>query len=61
MDKSVTIVNKKDQEKLDKKFWLSASIEERFNAFKIIMQNYISLTYGSDPGFQRVITIIKRK
>lgn len=50
-----------DQEKLDKEYWLNATIEQRFEAFNIILQNYIALTYGTDPGFQRTIEIVKRK
>lgn len=61
MDKIISIVKKSEQEKLDKEFWQDSTIEERFEAFKIIMQNYIVITYGTDPGFQRIIRIVKRK
>ena len=61
MDKIISIVKKSDQEKLDKEYWHKESIEKRFEAFNIILQNYIALTYGADPGFQRVIRITKQK
>jgi len=61
MEKIISTVKKTEQEELDKAFWEKASIEERFQAFKIILQNYIALTYGADPGFQRVIRIVKQE
>ncbi|MBK9331925.1 MAG: toxin secretion, membrane fusion protein [Ignavibacteria bacterium] len=61
MDKVITIIKKSEQEKADKEYWQNASVEERFKAFNIILQNYIALTYGTDPGFQRVINIVKRE
>lgn len=61
MEKIITIVKKNEQDKLDKEYWLNSTIEKRFEAFTIILQNYIALTYGTDPGFQRVIAIVKRE
>lgn len=61
MEKIISIVKKDEQEKLDIEFWQHSSIEKRFEAFNIIMQNYIAIAYGTDPGFQRVIRIVKQK
>lgn len=61
MEKVIKIIKKSDQEKADKEYWQNASIEERFEAFNIILKNYIALTYGADPGFQRVIRVVKRE
>ncbi len=61
MEKNISIVKKDKQEKLDIEFWQDSSIEKRFEAFNIIMQNYIAIAYGTDPGFQRVIRIVKQK
>ncbi len=61
MEKIITIAKKNEQEKLDKEFWHNETIEKRFEAFNIIMQNYIAITYGTDPGFQRIIRIVKQK
>lgn len=38
-----------------------ASIEERFKAFKLIFDNYTAISYGIDPGFQRVLSIVKQE
>lgn len=61
MDKTITIISKVDQERADKEYWKNTTIEKRIEAFNIIMQNYITLTYGSNTGFQRVIRIVKQK
>lgn len=61
MEKVISIVKKSEQEELDKRYWLEATIEERFEAFNVILKNYIALKYGTEPGFQRVIRVVKQE
>ena len=50
-----------EQEKNDKKYWLSQTPEIRYQAAKIIRDRYIKLKYGSEPRLQRVHRVTKRK
>ncbi|MBL8008122.1 MAG: hypothetical protein JNJ56_11370 [Ignavibacteria bacterium] len=61
MEKIISIVKKSEQENIDREYWNNATIEERFMEFKIIFNNYIALCYGTDPGFQRVLRIVKQE
>jgi hypothetical protein len=42
-------------------YWQSQSYSVRLAALENIRREYISWKYGSEPGFQRVITIVKRQ
>ena len=41
-------------------YWQSRPYAERLAALEQIRREYISWKYGSDPGFQRVYTVVKR-
>ena len=41
-------------------YWQSQSYAARLAALEAIRREYIAWKYDSDPGFQRVYTIIKR-
>ncbi len=41
-------------------YWQSRPYAERLVALEQIRREYISWKYGSDPGFQRVYTVVKR-
>ena len=56
---AVTKVKLKDA-KTDFQYWQSQPYEVRLAALENIRQEYIRWKYGSDPGFQRVCTIVKR-
>ena len=61
MEKIISIVKKSEQGNIDKEYWNNSTIEERFKAFKIIFNNYIAICYEADPGFQRVLRIVKQE
>jgi len=42
-------------------YWQSRPYQERLEALEKIRQEYNSWKYGTEQGFQRVYTIIKRK
>lgn len=54
--KKVKIIDAKN----DFEFWQNQPYEVRLAALENIRQEYIRWKYGSDPGFQRVCTIIKK-
>ncbi len=41
-------------------FWQTQSYEQRLAALEQIRQEYIVWKYGTDPGFQRVLSVVKR-
>jgi pyridoxine/pyridoxamine 5'-phosphate oxidase len=41
-------------------YWQSRPYSERLAALEQIRSEYIRWKYGTDPGFQRVYTIVKR-
>lgn len=45
----------------DRHYWLSRPPEERLAALEQIRQEYHAWKYGTEPGFQRVLTITKRQ
>ena len=45
----------------DLDFWLSQSPQARLAALEEIRREYHAWKYGTEPGFQRVLTIVKRK
>lgn len=61
MDKSVIKKVKKSERQSDFSYWQSQPAEKRLEALELIRQEYHSWKYGHQPGFQRVLTIVKRK
>jgi hypothetical protein len=45
----------------DFSFWQTQPYELRLATLEQIRREYIAWKYGSEPGFQRVYTIFKRK
>ena len=58
-----TIINwvRKYDQRSDFLFWQTQGYEKRLATLETIRQEYISWKYAYKPGFQRVITIVKRK
>ena len=58
-----TVINriKKSENKSDFLFWQSQSFEKRLETLEIIRQEYTSWKYAAKPGFQRILTVVKRK
>ena len=48
------------QQKSDFAYWQSQPYQARLAALEQIRQEYHRLMYGAEPGFQRVLSIIKR-
>lgn len=44
----------------DREYWLSQSPAARLAALEQIRREYHAWKYGTEPGFQRVLTIVKR-
>ena len=42
-------------------YWRSLTPQERLSNLEKIRKEVIKAKYGTDPGFQRVVTIVKRK
>jgi hypothetical protein len=61
MDKSKVKIVKKGQEEDDIVFWLERLPQERILALETIRQEYNQWKYGSQRGFQRVYTVVKRQ
>lgn len=59
MDK---IINRQKlhQQKSDRKFWLSQSVEERLSAIELYRKQYYGADYESLNRLQRVYKIIKK-
>ena len=49
-----------DEAQSDFAFWQTQSYEQRLAALEQIRQEYIAWKYGTDPGFQRVLSVVKR-
>lgn len=49
------------EQQSDREYWLSRPPAERLAALEKIRCEYHAWKYGTRPGFQRVLTIIKRK
>jgi hypothetical protein len=45
----------------DVNYWLTQPYEERLEALEQLRQEYIGWKYGAQPGFQRVLSIIKQQ
>lgn len=45
----------------DLEYWLSQPPAARLAALEEIRREYHAWKYGTEPGFQRVLTIVKRK
>ncbi len=52
---------KLDEAQSDFAFWQTQSYEQRLAALEQIRQEYIAWKYDADPGFQSVLSIVKRK
>ena len=50
-----------DEQKSDFAYWQSQPYEARLATLEQIRQEYHRWKYGTEPGFQRVYTIVKRK
>lgn len=42
-------------------YWQSRPIEERLQALAEIRRQYHEWKYGAEPGFERVLTVIKKE
>ena len=51
---------KVDQQGTDFAYWQTQSYQARSAALEQIRQEYHGWEYGTQPGFQRVYTIVKR-
>ena len=51
---------KREEAQSDFAFWQTQSYEQRLAALEQIRQDYIVWKYGIDPGFQRVLSVVKR-
>lgn len=49
------------QQQSDREYWLSRPPTERLAALEEIRREYHAWKYGTEPGFQRVLTIVKRQ
>lgn len=52
---------KLDEQTSDFAFWQTQSFAARLSALEDIRRAYIAWKYDSDPGFQRVFKLVKRK
>ena len=59
MEKVIKII-KKGTEDPNILYWASRSPQERLDHLEKIRKEVIKAKYGSDPGFQRVVNVIKR-
>ncbi|WP_235298554.1 hypothetical protein [Portibacter marinus] len=59
MEQRVTII-KKDSDDPNIAYWASQTPQERLSFLETIRKEVIKSKYGIDPGFQRVVNIIKR-
>lgn len=50
-----------DEQPSDFAYWQTQSYTARISALEDIRRAYIAWKYDSDPGFQRVFTIVKRQ
>ncbi len=50
-----------DAQKGDFAFWQTQSHQARIDALEAIRREYNSWKYGTDPGFQIVYRVVKRK
>ncbi len=53
--------NFEEADKADKLMYKNMTMDERFQVYLQLRDTYIKLTYGTDPGFQRVYSTFKRK
>ncbi len=60
IDKTVITKVKIDENKSDFEFWQSQPFEYRLEILENIREEYNRWKYGSQQGFQRVYSIIKR-
>lgn len=60
MKKQLKIVKKGDDDS-DLEYWFSPSGEERIANLERIRAEVIKEKYGTEPGFQRVCRIVKKK
>ncbi len=61
MDKSFVRKGKLTEQGNDFDFWQAQPYEKRLAAMEAIRKEYNTWKYGTEQGFQRVYTIIKRK
>lgn len=60
VDRTVIRKTKVGESKNDFQFWQGQSFMDRLRTLETIRQEYHGWNYGTEPGFQRVYTIIKR-
>jgi len=58
--KTYTKVNMKAQQP-ERNYWLTQPYEKRLDALEELRQEFMAWKYGAQPGFQRVLSIIKIK
>ena len=62
MQKVIAITRiKKNEKSTDFQYWQSQPFEKRLETLETIRQEYNSWKYATQPGFQRVLTVTKRK
>jgi len=60
IDKTVVRKVRKQEASGDFAFWQTRSFEERLATLETIRQEYNEWKYGTQPGFKRVYSVIKR-
>jgi hypothetical protein len=60
IDKVIRI-KKLHEKKDDYKYWISVSIEDRFNELENIRKEYHGENYEIEQGFQRFLRVLKQK
>ena len=61
MTKTIVVKKKKDTEYDNARYWLDKTYQERLDALEEIRREYNQWKYNTQPRFQRVYRIIKRK
>jgi hypothetical protein len=61
MDKTLVRKVKTDEQESDFVFWQSRTPQERLKALEDIRREYHLWKHGTQPGFQRVLRIVKQK
>jgi hypothetical protein len=61
MDKSQVRIVKTTEQESDAGYWRTRPPRERLEALESIRREYHLWKYGAEPGFQRVLRIVKQK
>ena len=60
VDRNVITKVNINENKNDFEFWQSQTFEHRLETLENIREEYNGWKYGSQPGFQRIYSIVKR-